>query len=194
MLLFSLQVLAQENNQLQFYTRTWNDPNLYGCTEKLLLFKQGDSVRAYCNSFCDAVGGTRSFLVAKTSGNTISGIRYIPQYYDDGEFMGLYDYSFKIIVMPDNSIIQYYSTSDSGPVVLSLSDAKYKFYGGIKEVTLSPTPSSKVVFQTDVKNDRILILRIGKFEKIGDTYDFWYEVQVDNKQGWLFGGLNLGHL
>ena len=184
-------VSAQNSNQLKYYTRTWEDPDLYGCSEKILIYTDGDSVSAYCFFFCDAIGGTSSYLVGKSSGNTISGIRYIPKYYDDGGFMGLYDYKFKIVIAADKSTIKYYSSLDSDPGVLLPSDAKYTFYGGIEEVRDFPSGSSKVVFQTNVKKDWIRVLKIGKFEKIGESYDFWYEVKIDNKTGWLFGGLNL---
>ena len=43
-----------------------------------------------------------------------------------------------------------------------------------------------------LKKVKIELIEIGKKEEIGKTIDFWYKVRIDDKIGWLFGGLTLG--
>jgi hypothetical protein len=176
--------IINENNKngLYYYTRSWEDPTLFGCYERILMSINGNNVNAYSFSYCDGTGGGSSFLTGKKNGSIISGKM-------NGEMM------FNIEMIPDEFRIKFnYKINGLNEIQSSELFAtypKYSFVGKIKNMRELPSTTSNVLLKVDLTKTKIQLLEIGKSEMIGKTIDCWFKVKINGVEGWLFGGLNL---
>lgn len=175
-------IINNNKHGLYYYTRSWEDPTLYGCYDRILMSFNGNNVNAYYFSYCDGTGGGGSILTGKKNGSIISGKM-------NGEMI------FNIEMIPAEFKIKFNykinGLNETQSSELFATYPKYSFDGNIKNIRESPTTTSKILLKTDVQKAKIQLIEIGNSEMIGNTFDFWYKVKINGVEGWLFGGLSL---
>jgi hypothetical protein len=71
-------------------------------------------------------------------------------------------------------------------------NGKHFFNGeSLTDLLIEPKIGSKVLMSNIINNDEmgVEIIEIGNYEKINGEYNLWYKVKINDKIGWVFGGL-----
>lgn len=197
--LFTLNCYCQaaKNNLFQ-YSKTWQESDMTEYKTQTLLNIKNDSVYILRTYYCDATGGGKSFAVGSRADHTITSVSYTPLFENLEEFdngpTSIDTIQLKIVLSTDRMHLKTTSYNYAGPEI-NLEEKfcalNYTFIGGIKNFREFPTIKSQIISKIDVTQSKIELLEIGKPEKIGKKFDQWYKVAINNKIGWIFGGLEL---
>jgi outer membrane protein assembly factor BamD (BamD/ComL family) len=184
---------------LYLYGKSWNDKDLMDCKKLTLLSVKTKMVRVINFDYCDATGGTMSYGIAKINGNIISGMMSSPYQEGEGDNLPVMvdTTAFDLFVSSDLSKINYSAYDLNGKETLEealLLELKYSFSG--QQIILRDKPQIKgtVLAKLNPEKDKIELLEIGDFQINGkepEKYNVWLKVKVNNKTGWIFGGLTL---
>jgi len=196
LLFITFNCYSQAINPFKYYTKVWNDPNLMGCKINVLIYTKGDSIKAYKTHFCDAIGGGASILKGHYyEEKSVMGFSYFNPIDENGNLSKTDSMQFEFRFESNGNQMKLLEFSGGGPVdinELTLSQIRYSFTGASKNFRDLPNTKSNIIGKIDCKKVKIELIEIGKKEEIGKTIDFWYKVRIDDKIGWLFGGLTLG--
>ena len=187
-------IVKVDNAILKQYYNNGQDLGGNNCKSYILLSIKSNIVKAIYYD-CENEYNTITYLDGELSGLKIKGKSIT---ISDGGGGGNFDKSegdFNMELSNDSNKLKYKKSE------FLISNLKYSFsnimqMSGVsvekkKKIYESPNTISKVLSEINLKKDKVELIEIGNYEKIGKDYDIWYRVKINEFEGWFYGGIKL---
>ncbi|MFZ4401918.1 MAG: hypothetical protein ACOYO1_17950 [Bacteroidales bacterium] len=190
----STDLLNNSNSKpaiIKLYSKTGTDFGGTPCKSFVLICIQNDDFRGYVYDCSDEYNSI-TYISGKITNMTVTGKKQMASDGGGGTGLDFTEDKFNLTISSDSTKITY------NKVQYKVTKPNYSFTNSLlsgetknKKIYSSPNINSSVISTIDAKTSKIKLLGIGNFEKNGNDYDIWYKIMINEKEGWIYGGLKL---